>query len=455
MRLKTFLATFFLFLVILFTSLSVVSVYMTRNQMNMLKDKSTAEYQMMINSFAKDIAALRERESSTDFGAAVTKLMNSYSKYYEKYHINLSLMDIKSQEQENDLSENMEVTFINRDQEHFIYIIGTLAEPFQYYQLDYYYNVTKNVNDMKNIQNILLIVGIAFSVITAIALHLILSGIFKPLGIVAKASKQIADGHYGERIQLKGKNEVAEMAEDFNRMAEEIENQICLLEQEAAQKQQFVDNFAHEIRTPLTSIYGYAEYLQKAALNEEEVIESAQFIIEEASQMKKLANSLLELATLRHYKLVEGKISLPRLFEYIEHALQNVLTAKNIQLICSCDTDLLKGQEDLIKSLLLNLCTNAAEACPPDHGIIHLKAFCQKEQIILSVTDNGHGISEDHLSKVTEAFYRADKGRSREHGGAGLGLAICKQIAAVHDAKLTVESSVHAGTTISITFTGS
>lgn len=453
MRLKTFLATFLLFLIILFSSLSVVSVYMHHNQMRMLKDKSAAEYQMMVNSFSKDITAMLERENSKANSTGINTLINSYAKYYEKYNINLTLSDLENQE--NALADVMELSLINNGQEYFIYVTGTLAEPFQNYQLNYYYNVTKNVQEMRSIQTILLLVGIVFSVITVLALHFILSGIFKPLNIVASTSKKIADGHYNERIEIKGRNEVAEMAADFNRMAEEIEKQFDLLEQEAEQKQQFVDNFAHEIRTPLTSIYGYAQYLQKAALSEEDIIESAQFIIDEADHMKKLSNSLLELATLRHNQLVRSKISLPLLFEHVEQSLKVILNEKNIQLNCSCRTDFLNGQEDLIKSLLLNLCTNAAKACPSGTGIIRLEAYQQDDKTVLSVSDNGYGIAEENISKVTEAFYRVDKVRSREQGGAGLGLAICRQIAAVHGAKLDIESGLDMGTAITVTFTTS
>lgn len=455
MRSKTFLATFLLFLIILFSSLSVVSAYMTSNQMNMLKEKSVAEYQMMIISLTKDIAILTEREKSKDYTKDVNALINNYAKYYEKHNITIALNKLELTEPEKVASKNIEVSFITCEREYYIFITGALSEPFQNYQLDYHYNVTKSIMDMKNIQHILLFVGILFSVITMFALHFILAGIFKPLNIVAKTSKKIADGHYSERIYIKGKHEVAAMAAGFNRMAEQIEKQICLLEKESAQKQQFVDNFAHEIRTPLTSIYGYAEYLQKAALNEEEIIESAQFIIEEARHMKKISNSLLELATLRHYKPIENKISIPQLFEYIKHTMQNVLTERKIQFNYSSDTDILEGQEDLIKSLLLNLCTNAVKACPSNNGIIHLKADRLRDKVIISVTDNGCGIPEENISKVTEAFYRVDKARSREQGGAGLGLAICQQIAAVHGAKLTVESSINIGTTIKVTFTTS
>jgi signal transduction histidine kinase len=154
--------------------------------------------------------------------------------------------------------------------------------------------------------------------------------------VVAKASRKIADGLYSERIQIKGGNELASMAANFNRMAAEIERQIHLLEDDAAAKQQFVDNFAHEIRTPLTSIYGYAEYMQNAPLDKDEVIESAQAILKEAGYMRKIAESLLELATLRQYTAVKQEINLPHLFSDVKQSLRGLLPEKRTEIICEC-----------------------------------------------------------------------------------------------------------------------
>jgi signal transduction histidine kinase len=236
-------------------------------------------------------------------------------------------------------------------------------------------------------------------------------------------------------------------------MAERIEEQIKLLEEEAASKQQFIDNFAHEIRTPLTSIYGYAEYIQKAPLDEHGVIDSTQSIINEANHMKRIADSLLKLATLRNFTLTKSAISIPHLFEDVEQTLKSALLEKDILLICRYDIETLEGQEDLIKSLLLNLCSNSIKFCTPSSGRIFLEATVKDDKTVLSVTDNGCGISREELSKITEPFYRADKARSREQGGAGLGLALCKQIAELHGAEMSIESSTGVGTSVKITFT--
>ena len=462
MRLKTFIATYLLFLCILYSSLGIITVYMANSQTELLKEKSVGEYHSIAATLAKDIAVLYGRSEGfpdIDNTESVNSLVKGYTQYYKRYNIEIAVDDLSLPERSGwsgwsgNGFENNEIFFVRQEQGHFIRIIGTLPEPFQFYRLSYHLNITKNIMDMQNIQSILLLFAVIFSVLTAIALYFILSGIFKPLGVVADISRKIAGGQYDERIYIRGKHELSEMAADFNHMAEIIEKQICSLEDEAVGKQQFVDNFAHEIRTPLTTIYGYAEYMQKASLDEKEIIESAQYIMDESNHMKHISNSLLELATLRNYTPIKSKISIPRLFDEINRSMDKSLQEHKTQLTCHYDVDAIDGQDDLIKSLLINLCQNALKSCAPSEGIIHLEAAKQGENVVILVSDNGCGIPEESIEKVAEPFYRVDKSRSREHGGAGLGLTLCKQIAEAHGAEMTIESVVGMGTTIKVIFT--
>jgi len=464
MRIKAYLSTYILFLCILFISLGIVSVYMTNSQTNMLSEKSAREYQTISAAVARDIATLHRRNAGLFdiiFYESVDLLVSGYTQYYSNYNIEITLLNMSSEEQARDGSATAEAVFIRQDGEHFIYISGELPEPFSFYLLDYKTDITENITELQNIQRILLLLCIAFSIITAIALHYIMRSIFKPLGIVANTSRKIANGQFSERIDIKEKSELFSVANDFNTMADEIEKQMRMLEEEAVGKQQFIDNFAHEIRTPLTSIYGYAEYLQKTPFDTDELIESTQFIMDEANHMKKIANSLLELATLKNYELLKTNISIRQLFENIAQALKKTLNEEDVQLVCTNDADTLYGQEDLIKGLLMNLCLNAIKSCskdaygglpPKDGGVVRLNAKKQGQSVVLSVADNGCGFSDEHAAKITEPFYRVDKSRSREQGGAGLGLTLCKQIAEAHEAKMQIESSTETGTTVKITF---
>ena len=452
MRLKTFIATYLLFLCILFASVGIVSVHLTSSQVGMLKENSVTQYQTIVRSLSRDIAVLYGRGAERDFTLAVAELVSGYARYYSRQNIYIAV---------NDLSVRglpTEARFASYGGEYAILITGSLPEPFANLRLTYRLDVTQSITEMRGVQRILLASAVAFSVIAAVALHLLLAAIFRPLSVIAKASGEIASGQFGERIKVSGiasKNELAQVAAQFNSMADEIQRQMACLEEEALSKQQFVDNFAHEVRTPLTSIYGYAEYLQKVTLDEREIIEASGQIMSQAEHMKRVANSLLELATLRDYTPVKSPVSLHALFEDVGKTMENPLRERGARMTCRSSVDTVDGQEDLLRSLLLNLCTNALKACTPSEGAITLEAKAVPGGVLITVSDNGCGIPKDSLPKVTEPFYRVDKSRNREHGGAGLGLTLCSKIAQVHGAQMALQSAPGTGTTARLTFTTS
>jgi len=423
--------------------------------MILLNEKTEGQYRTINASLSREINWFYGISRTDDeFQRAVSNLILGYARYYgrQNIHISMTVLSPTSPEGRPDVAVR---TFLDQAHGQFINIIGPLAPPFDYFLLSYSLDISENIATVRNIQNVFLLSAIIFSAITAFALHFILQYIFRPLHIVAKVSREIAGGQYDERINIKGfkingENEIAHMAFDFNKMAETIERQIKFLEDEATSKQQFVDNFAHEIRTPLTSIYGYAEYMQKTLMDENEVIESAGHIINEADHMRNISNSLLELATLRNYTPVVREIPAALLLNDISKTLEKTLRRKNIKLICEADFAVIYGQEDLIRSLILNLCTNAINACCPGEGVVSVKI----NEASITVGDNGSGIPRESIDKVTTPFYRADKARSRGQGysGAGLGLTLCKQIAQAHAATLNIESTIGEGTTVTVVF---
>jgi len=443
-----------LFLAILFISVGTVSAYMTNNQANMLREKSTREYQTIVTSIVRDMVLLENRNLDfQSFSMALDELMNNYTINYRRYNIELTLINtLLLEEVYSETYENPVLLFQSEDGIHHILISGALPEPFQIYRLYYQLDITEEIESTEQIRTTILAISIGFSILAAIALYFILRNIFKPLAIVAEASWSIADGQYQERIDVKGKHEVAKVASAFNQMADQVEGHIKLLEEESERKQQFVDNFAHEIRTPLTSIFGYAEYLQKTSIKENELIESAGHIMNESAHIGMIANSLLELAVLRDYVPKIERIFIPELFTEIRQTLSGALRNKGVRLYCDHKVDYMEGQTDLIRMLILNLCKNALAASTPNEGEILLQAYQKGRHTVLSVADKGCGISKENIQRLTEPFYRVDKVRSRAESGAGLGLTLCKQIADVHNAKLRIESKVGVGTRVSIIF---
>ena len=457
MRIKTFIATYLLFLAVLFSSVGIVSFYLNNSQINMLKDSSAGQFQTIASSLDRDIAVLWGRterggmgtDTDAEFYEAAQTLVRGYARYYVRHNINITLTDLRLSGSEPPPSE---LVFNNTDEGYFILITGMLSEPFGYFLIEYSLDITESIMETRNIQSTLMVSVIAFSVIAAVGLYLILSSIFKPLSVVAGASREIASGKLGKRIPVKAKNEIAQVAIDFNKMAERIERQIIMLEEEAENKQQFVDNFAHEMRTPLTSIYGYAEYMQKAILEDGEIVELSGRIMNRAGYLQEIANSLLCLAMLRDYTPYKKEIRIQHLFDDISHTVKASMDDAKVKFNCKADADVIYGQEDLIKSLMLNLCLNALNACTQNNGVVCVEAKNENGGVTLSVTDNGCGIPADSLAKVVEPFYRVDKARNREVGGAGLGLALCKKIAEVHGAEMIIKSKTHLGTVVKIVF---
>jgi signal transduction histidine kinase len=331
-------------------------------------------------------------------------------------------------------------------------VSGQLPAPYDFYTMVYLYDTTDAITAWKQMKNMLFFAGFILSSLLALGLLLLLNRIFKPLSQISQISRNIAAGAYETRLPVSGHDELSEMAQSFNHMAEEIQRQIQQLATAAEQKQQFVDNLAHELRTPLTAIYGYAEYIQKIVRTEEDKLFATNYIMSESRRLQNIAYHLLDLATLRENKIERSSIRMGELVDGIEQSLSMKAAEQNIRIIYEYRFDTLFCNADLMHILLVNLIDNAMKACSPG-GIIKLVADLEDGRKVISVQDNGKGMTEEHLIHITEAFYRVDPSRSRSGGGAGLGLTLCKQIAVNHEAELSFLSEPGRGTTAKLTFT--
>ena len=414
--------------------------------MQSLREQSIREYERIASSINREVNALYQRRESV---SVINAVLESHINFHASHGLEVSI-----REEFNYLPDIL-LTFQTGEEIYRFQVEDTLFTDAGNLRLSISFNITEDILELREIQQILLFLFIAFSLIAALILYLILTKIFKPLEVVAKTSQKIAAGNYRERMAVKGKNELATMAHHFNQMAAEIEKRIALLEDEADKKQQFIDNLAHEIRTPLTSIYGYAQYIQMANSSEDDKIESTDYIMEEAKHMEKITNSMLELAKLRHFEPHKEKIMLNQLFSQVAMTVEGIFRQHQINLVMKPRGHIVVGQADLLKSLLLNLCMNAMKACTSEVGEVVLEAKEETGKLVIMVLDNGCGISEEDISKVTDPFYRIDNARNREHGGTGLGLTLCKQIAQIHGAELMIESTIDVGTMVKVVFTTS
>ena len=239
--------------------------------------------------------------------------------------------------------------------------------------------------------------------------------------------------------------------------AEAIHSDRVLRENNEKMRQEFTANVSHELKTPLTSISGYAELIETGMVKPEDVAEFGSKIHREASRMIRLVNDILQLSHLDSVR-PEGEAVTMETVDLLELARDCVerqkVNARHAYVALSYlgESAPVLGSRTLLEELYQNLCDNAIRYNRPG-GKVQLAVGCTRDgHAYLTVRDNGIGIPKDAQSSVFERFYRVDKSRSKATGGTGLGLAIVKNIARIHNARIKLESEVGAGTTITVTF---
>lgn len=294
--------------------------------------------------------------------------------------------------------------------------------------------------------------SILFSLICALLLLIMVWWLMRPLQKVNHAIRRIAQGDYQKRLHVRGHSELAELAQNTNRMAISIEQNVDRLEQAADNQKTFIANLTHEMKTPLTSILGFADILRiKKVMSEKERREYANVIVEETKRLKALSGKLMELITLGNTQLDFRPLSLRELVSETALSLQPSLALREIGLRCDVPERTVSVDKELFKSLLYNLVDNAAKASQPGQ-IVEILGDLREGRLVLVVRDFGMGIPQKEIPKIIQPFYMLDKVRSRQAGGAGLGLALCAEIAKLHHVELSIESEIGKGTRVYLLF---
>lgn len=293
---------------------------------------------------------------------------------------------------------------------------------------------------------------LALSLLGAGALLVLVRRLLRPLAALDVSARRIAAGSYGERLDTAGDDELAGLAADMNQLAAAVQRRIDQLEQLAEERKAFIGNLAHEMKTPLTSILGFADLLYlPSQVPDDKRVEYACVIAEEARRLRALSGKLLELMTLGSANLVFEPVSLRALADEVALSLRPVLAPSGLQLSCDCPDVPLWVDKELFKSLLYNLLDNGRKASEAG-GMLRLAARPEGGWMTILVRDYGRGIPQEELDKICEPFYMVDKSRSRKAGGAGLGLALCREIVAVHRGRMEIDSRVGKGTLIALRF---
>lgn len=266
----------------------------------------------------------------------------------------------------------------------------------------------------------------------------------RPLAVLTDAGAQIAAGDYARRTDLHTGDEIEELSRSFDKMADAVQEKIADLQVDVQRREDFMGAFAHELKTPMTSIIGYADMLRTLQIDPAEQHEAAGAIYHESRRLEALSYKLLSLLSLSDERLELAPVDLTDLWPRLRMACPQV------PLLAPQGGAVVHGDADLLLDLLCNLVQNAAKASPAGMPVTVLLADAG-DTVALTVQDHGCGIPADKLARVTEPFYMVDKSRARKQGGSGMGLALCQRIAAVHGGTLQISSQVGVGTAVTVT----
>ena len=443
-----------------------------------------------------DQTIIRERVEAgilaTGIGAADDPglLMERYSVYYSSLGIELGLYQISSSEifgkieienvnqellefstQEQALLQKAAIgTDIYQDSEkkYSLYVSSRLSAADDYILL-YKRDITQLYQQRVLMIRAFIIIDIVTAVVLGLTAYILARKITRPLERLGKASEEIADGQY-IHIEQGSRDETARLIKSFNKMSEAIRQREQDLQELANQRQNFIDNLTHEMNTPLTAIQGYASLVQQAKMSVEQKNEAMEIIEKEARRLRELYDKLMSMIMARSKTIDFQEIPLQNYLENIRKTMAPQLESKNITLTIDCLVDQISADPLLLEILLTNLIRNAitatenAEKMKKDvlsgiesseatkNGvtkkiIITIKSS-KNNQVSIEVKDYGTGISKEHIKQIFEPFYREDRSRSRKTGGAGLGLALCQEIADRHNGKIDVISEPGLGTTM-------
>lgn len=223
-------------------------------------------------------------------------------------------------------------------------------------------------------------------------------------------------------------------------------------------RQQFSANVSHELKTPLTSISGFAEILKTGNVDESTTKEFAGTIYSECQRMIALVNDIIKLSKLDEKSITQEKegISLRDIAREVITLLSPVAEKKKVSLRLSGDSGMMNGVPSVIYEMVYNLVDNAIKYNKENgYVIVEIKNMIDTGKIFFSVTDSGIGIPENERDRIFERFYRIDKSRSKELGGTGLGLSIVKHAAKYHNASILISSEVGKGSKFTVVFTNS
>lgn len=332
--------------------------------------------------------------------------------------------------------------------------IGNIHSPVGLLQLAI---TAKPVEDILDRQvKIYIIASLLILLIGSIVAGKVFKYTLKPLYSMKDTVEQINVGQLDKRLTIyNGQIEIDSLSNAFNKMLERIETSFEKERSIKEKMRRFVSDASHELRTPLTSIHGFVEVLLRgAAKNEEQLHLALNSILIESERLTKLVNDLLLLNRLDND--AETDMHSENISDIIEEVYPqlNILSGERKIELELKDDIFVYVNRNKIKQVIFNLLQNAVRHTDEKKGCITISvdnaSGTSRDYAVLGVKDNGTGITEEHLGKIFDRFFRSEEHRARKNGGYGLGLSIVKSIIDAHGGKIEVKSEIGVGTTFYI-----
>lgn len=291
-----------------------------------------------------------------------------------------------------------------------------------------------------------LIISTLVSMAVAAGLAILISHhLTEPIKELTDAARQMAEGKLEQKIRIRSRDEIGQLARQFNIMASRVREMNQRLTR-------FVADVSHELRTPLASMLIGIQSLQNYQMEPEEQQEFLNDINQQTQRMIYLVEDLLELTRRQEVADTQEIVPLALLIKEVLETTEPRVKRKGLTLFREVEEELfyLHASPEALKQVLFNLLDNAIKFTPPG-GWLKVKTQTTPDEVTITVEDTGCGIPQDSIPYIFERFYRVDKARAREMGGTGLGLSICKEIVELYGGSISVISQENKGSAFSIT----
>ena len=300
----------------------------------------------------------------------------------------------------------------------------------------------------------LILEALALGLVISVLLSFLLAKtMVNPLQRLTDGIQQVARGDFSRKLEVSSSDEIGQLTESFNVMAQQLETNINELEKAEQERKDFVANVSHELRTPLTNIRSYAETLDDGVGDLPPEMEK-RFLGVILNESDRMAHILQDLLTLSRFDSGRSELRLTRFpfAQAVDDTYQAVLMdaqnhAHTVELSLPDSLPRVRADRERIMQVMMNIVSNAIKYTP-DGGRIVLSAGQSGDKVWMEVDDNGIGIPDADRERIFERFYRVDKARSRQSGGTGLGLSIAQEIMRRHDGRLYLVDKAEPGLTI-------